>query len=45
MKRRTGNNPKRRIAAADQLTPSERSALAERMQYGGNPEHKRSPGD
>lgn len=45
MQRRTGYNPKRRIAAADLLTAAERASLAERITYGGNPEHKRSPGD
>jgi hypothetical protein len=42
---RTGYNPKRKIAVRDALTPAERGALAARVTYGGNPEHKRSPGD
>jgi hypothetical protein len=45
MRRRSGYNPKRRIAAADALTSAERDGLAARVVYGGNPEHKRSPGD
>lgn len=45
MKRRTGYNPKRRIAAVQSLSLSERQVLSARVQYGGNPEHKRSPGD
>jgi hypothetical protein len=45
MRARTGYNPKRKIAAADLLTPAERAALAARVTYGVNPEHKRSPGD
>jgi len=45
MQRRSGYNPKRRIAAAQLLTPAQRASLAERTAYGGNPEHKRSPGD
>jgi len=45
MRRRTGYNPKRRIAPADLLDPTARAALAARVAYGGNPEHKRSPGD
>jgi hypothetical protein len=45
MKRRTGYNPKRRLAPVDYMTEEQRLALAERVRYGGNPEHKRSPGD
>ena len=45
MRRRSGFNPKRRMAAADALTSAERAGLAARVVYGGNPEHKRSPGD
>jgi hypothetical protein len=33
------------MAAADALTLAERAGLAARVIYGGNPEHKRSPGD
>jgi hypothetical protein len=45
MRRRIGYNPKRRIAPADLLDPAARAGLAARVAYGGNPEHKRSPGD
>jgi hypothetical protein len=44
MKRRTGYNPKRRIAPVDMFSLNERQALSKRVQYGGNPEHKSSPG-
>lgn len=36
-------NQKRRVA--DAATPDERDALASRVSYGGNPEHKKAPGD
>lgn len=36
------NNHKRRFAAS---SPPERQALADRLCYGGNPVHKRNPGD
>lgn len=46
MKRRSGvYNPNRRIANPTALTQAEREALAERVIYGGNPEHKRHPAD
>lgn len=45
MKRRHGYNPKRRIAPPDFLPEDERNDLSRRVMYGGNPEHKRSPGD
>lgn len=45
MKRRSGYNPKRRIAPADAFTAEERKALSMSATYGGNPKHKRSPGD
>ncbi len=45
MKRRNGYNPKRRIAASGTLSQSRLHELAEKSRYGGNPEHKRSPGD
>lgn len=45
MKRRHGYNPKRRIAPPDFLPEAERRDLSRRVSYGGNPEHKRSPGD
>jgi hypothetical protein len=45
MKRRNGYNPKRRIAPPDFLPEEERGNLSRRVTYGGNPEHKRSPGD
>src|SRR5260370_29669371 len=45
MKRRTGYTPKRQIGHVDMPSLSDRQALVARVQYGGNPEHKRSPGD
>jgi len=45
MKRRSGYNPKRRIAPADMFSPDERRRMATTVVYGGNPQHKRSPGD
>ena len=43
MQRRSGFNPKRRIRR--DLEPDDLTALADRVKYGGNPEHKRNPGD
>lgn len=46
MKKRKAVNPKRRLRAAP-VSPEERrtlAELAERVIYGGNPEHKRNPG-
>ena len=46
MRARRSFNPKRRLAPAP--APARRrelAALAERARYGGNPEHKRNPGD
>lgn len=40
---RTRYNLKRRIHRLDD--PEARSSLASVVQYGGNPEHKRNPGD
>jgi len=40
---RTRFNLKRRIACA--IDAEERVRLAETVEYGGNPEHKRNPGD
>ncbi len=45
MKRRAGYNPKRRLAPAERLDAATRAALAQRCNYGGNPEHKRNPAD
>lgn len=46
MKQRTkGYNPKRRIAAKDSTPRLRLGELARMASYGGNPEHKRSPGD
>ena len=45
VKQRSGYNPKRKIAAQDTMTEDERAELAQRIRYGGNPEHKRNPGD
>ena len=43
MRRRRINNPKRKIRR--DLEPEYLQSLAERVSYGGNPEHKRNPGD
>jgi hypothetical protein len=43
MRRRTGFNPKRRIRQV--LDPDYLKSLADSVNYGGNPEHKRNPGD
>jgi len=43
MRRRTGYNPKRRIRQHPE--PDYLQWLADRVNYGGNPEHKRNPGD
>lgn len=43
MKKRSGYNPKRKIAPADKFTEKERTSFARRCSYGGNPEHKRNP--
>jgi len=43
MRRRKSFNPKRRIQQA--CDPDEIERLAEAVSYGGNPEHKRNPGD
>lgn len=43
MRRRTTYNPKRRIRRGQE--PGYLRSLAERVNYGGNPEHKRHPGD
>lgn len=47
MRRRRTYNPKRRIRPLplDPQALSELSAMVEQVQYGGNPEHKRHPGD
>ncbi len=46
MKRRNGTyNTKRQLADLRQLPPERLQQLAERLLYGGNPEHKRNPGD
>lgn len=45
MKRYQKFNPKRRFAAAENLSPVERDKLANNVIYTGNPEHKRNPGD
>lgn len=39
------HNPKRKIATSDLYTEQELVQLAKDVQYGGNPEHKRNPGD
>lgn len=38
-------NPKRRLKACDAHELARLAALADRVQYGGNPEHKKNPGD
>lgn len=38
-------NPKRRIASSGHASQAALDALAQRVRYGGNPEHKRNPGD
>jgi hypothetical protein len=43
--KRPGNNPKRRIAAADLLSQAERAQLAETVEYVGSGHHKRRPAD
>ena len=44
MKKRNGRyNPKRKLQ--DQLTQQQRDSLAGSVKYGGNPEHKRNPGN
>ena len=45
LRRRSGYNPKRKIAPNNTLTQEEIKSLAENCDYGGNPEHKRDPGD
>jgi hypothetical protein len=45
MKRRKSYNPKRRIAPAEQWPEERRKAIAAKVRYGGNPEHKSRPGD
>jgi hypothetical protein len=45
MKKHIGYNPKRRIAPPDTLSADERHAFSASVNYGGNPEHKRSPAD
>ncbi len=44
MKRRTSNNKKRRITK-EKLDKDVLYQLSKQIKYGGNPEHKRSPGD
>jgi hypothetical protein len=44
MRQRRGFNRKRRICGAEDL-PQDLRQLADRVAYGGNPEHKRNPGD
>ena len=43
MKKRTGFNTKRCIS--DDIMPEALEMLTQRVSYGGNPEHKRNPGD
>lgn len=43
MKRKTGYNPKRRFGT--DLTAELLDQIARNVHYGGNPEHKRNPGD
>ena len=43
MKRKTGYNPTRRFAT--DLSSALLEQMAHSIRYGGNPEHKRNPGD
>jgi hypothetical protein len=43
MRRRRTFNPKRRIQ--ERCDPEELRKLAQKVRYGGHPEHKRNPGD
>lgn len=45
MRRYRKYNPKRRLAAAGSLPSQTLAELAETVEYSGNPEHKRNPGD
>jgi hypothetical protein len=45
MKRRSGYNPKRRLAAVDEWPREHLINLAQQVRYGGNPEHKSKPAD
>jgi hypothetical protein len=45
VRRRSGYNPKRKIAPLEAMTADERANLSRRCHYGGNPQHKRSPAD
>jgi hypothetical protein len=44
MKRKGGFNPKRRLKSSV-LSPEEKKSLERNIRYGGNPEHKKNPGD
>jgi len=43
--KRPGNNPKRRVAPANSLSPDEKTKLAGRVKYIGSGHHKRNPAD
>lgn len=46
MKRRNSSfNPKRKLACLSADDVNAYTLLAKKLQYGGNPEHKKSPGD
>lgn len=45
METRNSYNPKRKMRAADLTNGSELQSLAETISYGGNPVHKKNPGD
>jgi hypothetical protein len=45
VKPRSGYNPKRKIAPIEAMSAEQRSNLANRCSYGGNPQHKRDPAD
>jgi hypothetical protein len=46
MKKRSGNfNPKRKMCNLEECDFQHLSDLASKVQYGGNPEHKKNPGD
>ena len=45
MHKRKSFNPKRKICAKEAIDPAFMRALIKKLHYGGNPEHKRNPGD
>jgi hypothetical protein len=45
MKKRTGYNPKRKIAPPNHCPEEQRAKWVANAKYGGNPEHKKRPAD